>query len=185
MSGRKRALLAVAALLGPMAWLGITSASASDRGAENRLDGWPTSASGVASGQDAQRLAAARAALPREGVTRVFIAKLVREAEVDVGEEGESAGDFFVFEEDLFETSGRPTGSDSVRCELRVQTFACEGTIWVKGKGKIEIGGALFTENDLTVPVTGGTGVYEGIGGTLRVLDLDGGDTALIFHLVR
>ncbi len=43
----------------------------------------------------------------------------------------------------------------------------------------------MFAERDNAYAVTGGTGAYKGVGGELSVFDLAGGDTLLVFDLVR
>lgn len=173
---------AVVMLIG-VGWYGVASASG-DNDARSRFGssaGWPAATAAASMAQAEQQ-----AAGQRQGRTLAFVSEAVRGREIDINEDGFDAGDFFVFEERVFDSSGRDrVGRDSVRCELAVRTFGCLGTINIRGKGKIEIAGRLFAPRDNVIPVTGGTGAYEGVGGRLLVFDLRGGRTALVFHLTN
>jgi hypothetical protein len=110
----------------------------------------------------------------------------LREAEVNIPPKPFSAGDFFAFEEAVFNSSEqRRIGEDAGRCELGIRTFSCEATILIDGEGKIQIAGSLFGRRDATFPITGGTGRFQTAGGQMTVFDLQGGKTALIFHITR
>lgn len=92
----------------------------------------------------------------------------------------------FVFEETVYSARGREViGEDTVRCELGIRTFNCEATLRLAGRGKITVGGALFAPRDIVVPITGGTKDFRAVGGQLKVYDLRGGRTLLVFELVR
>ncbi len=118
--------------------------------------------------------------------TLIVVAEEVRDAFVDVGREGFSPGDFFLFEEKLFDnTRTERIGRDSVRCEAGLRTFTCEATFRINGRGKIRVAGSLFRETDNVVPVTGGTRDFKGVGGSLNVYDLPEGNTVFVFDLVK
>jgi hypothetical protein len=176
----------VAALAAGVVVLGVGAAVASGDDASTVVDramtgGWP--GRDVASLAEAERLAGAAGS---GAGTLILVARTVREAEVDVPPENFSPGDFFLFEDRLFDSSGtRAVGRDSGRCELGIQTFSCEATAQVTGKGKIRVAGSLFSENDAVLPVTGGTGAYEGVGGQVSIFEQAGDSTLLVFHLVR
>lgn len=137
--------------------------------------GWPVSSSAGPSAQ----AAASRADL-------VVRTREVRGAGVDLDPAGDSPGDFFHFEEIAFQPgTNRVVGRDAVRCELGIRSFSCTGTIRINGKGKIVIDGALFGFRGLTFAITGGTGRYAGVGGTLHVMEGAGGSTLLAFDFVR
>ena len=195
MQRKSIALFGVAALVAATGWIGAAGASAQeDSGAQataSSLRDWARqSASSVA---DAERLTAqSRAGLSASataGQTLTVISKPYqprREALVDVGPAGDSAGDFFIFEERVFDRSGTDlVGRDAVRCELGLRTFTCEATLRLNGKGSIRVAGTLFNERDNVFPVTGGTDAYQGVGGQLTVFELSGGRAALVFHLIR
>lgn len=109
-----------------------------------------------------------------------------REAEVDVGVEGESTGDFFVSEETVYNSGGgKVIGEDTVRCEAGIRTFSCAATIKLDGRGKIRVAGAFFGPHDVVLPITGGTQNFSGVGGQMKVFDLRGGRQLLVFELER
>lgn len=182
--GRRAMGLALAGLLAGAAAItagAATGTAAADTSAQGGWRGVP--AESVAA---AESMATASSARRPAGQTLLLVTEEVRSAGVDVGRRGESPGDFFMFEERLYDRSGsRVVGRDSVRCEVRIRTFSCEGTILVNGRGKIHVAGALFGPRDNVVPVTGGTGHFSGVGGELSVFDLRGGRTLLAFHLIR
>jgi hypothetical protein len=180
----------VAALAAGAVVLGVGAAVASGNDASTVVEratkgGWP--GRGVASVAEAERLAGVAGS---KAETLILVARTVREADVDLPPENApdefSPGDFFLFEDRLFNSSGtRPVGRDSGRCEGSIQTFTCEATAQIVGKGKIRVAGSLFSESDAVFPVTGGTGAYEGVGGQISVFDQADGSTLLVFHLVR
>ena len=177
MSARQRvAAVGVAGVVAAGAVV-VATGSASAGGGEA---GWPGRS--VASVADAEGATAAG----RNDSTLTVVTREVRGAGVDVGPEGESPGDFFVFEEKVFNRNrSERIGRDAVRCEAGLRTFTCEATIWIAGRGKIRVAGTLFRRNDNTVPVTGGTNDFKGVGGAVTVYDLRGGETVLVFSLVR
>lgn len=172
----------VAALTAGTAWFGIDAATAgSEQGVRgsDRLEfrGWQGKP--VDSVAQAQRMAGG-------GRTLALVAETERARGVDVGAKGESTGDFFIFEETLYNSrQSRVVGEDTIRCELGIRTFTCEGTIKVNKRGKIRVAGALFAPRDLVIPITGGTKDFRGVGGELEVFDLRGGRALLLFDLVR
>jgi len=172
-----------AALTAGAAWVGFGASSAGGEQAVPAADrvesrGWQGRT--VDSVAQAKQLAGA-------GRTLTLVSREERARGVDVGKTGDSVGDFFVFEESLYTSprSRRVIGEDTVRCELGIRTFNCEGTFRIDGRGKITVGSALFGPRDNAVPVTGGTREFSGAGGTLQVYDLRGGRTLLVFKLVR
>ncbi len=187
MNGRRivgmSAAIAVAATA---AWVGVAGATAGEDKASPRLEqamsmgNWPVrTVSSVAAGE---RLAASSAT---QGRTLTLVTRPLRDADVDVPPRGFSPGDFFVFEEAVFNRNANRVGEDSGRCEVGLRTFTCEATVSINGKGKIRIAGALFDRHDSTFPVTGGTGRYNTAAGSLTVFDLRGGRSVLVFNLTR
>ena len=184
----------VAALTAGAAWVGISAASADNQQASgggaqvsadsDRVDyrGWPSRP--VKSAAQAQALAE-RAGSGNDTLT--LVTEIERFRFVNVGGERFSTGDFVVFEETVFNGRGRRViGEDTVRCELGIRTFTCEATIKLDGRGKIRIAGALFSgRGDNVFPVTGGTNNFKAVGGQLKVFDLSGNKTLLVFELVR
>lgn len=159
-------------------WFGAGGASAGS--GEEKL-GWPDRA--VTSVAEAQRLSAAGRG---DDSTLIVVTRQVRDEFVDVGAEGFSPGDFVIFEEKVFNSTGTERiGRDSIRCEFGLRTFTCEGTIRISGRGKLRIAGTFFRPKDNVVPVTGGTRDFRGVGGSLKIYGLPNGDTVLVFNLVQ
>jgi len=101
---------------------------------------------------------------------------------VDVGKQGESAGDYFIFEGRLMR-NGEQVGRDFGRCLLGFRTFTCEATASIEGEGKIVVGGTLFSERrDFRLAITGGTGSFKDARGQLTVEE--GKATFLVFELL-
>ncbi len=160
-------------------WFGAGGANA---GSGEEQSGWP--GRGVTSMAEVQRMSAAAAR--GDDSTLIVVGRVVREAEVDLGREGFSPGDFIIFEEKLFDnTRTERIGRDSVRCEAGLRTFTCEGTLRIKGQGKIRIAGTIFRPTDNVIPVTGGTQDFRGVGGSLQFFGLGDRDTALVLDLVK
>jgi len=72
-----------------------------------------------------------------------------------------------------------------VKCTAGPSSFICDGTAVLFGKGKIIIYGAGFARGSDSYAVTGGTGIYKGVGGQLNVASLRGGDDLLAFEIKR
>jgi hypothetical protein len=115
----------------------------------------------------------------------------VQEAFIDVGEEGDSVGDYFVFSSDLFR-HGKKVGTDGgtgtfVRVEPDAFTvhFAAaaelpKGQITTQGLGTLTDGPL-----DFELAITGGTGRYRTAHGTLSVEDIGESETVLTFRIIR
>ena len=160
---------------------GIAWSSNGTAVATSKHHGWP-----VSHGADAAAKArAATATAVRSGDHALTVIEHeVRSAGVDVGEPGDSPGDYFLFESKLTDPrSGKVVGWDSGKCMLVVWTFRCEATAKINGKGKIEVGGSFFSATDNRIAVTGGTGSYDEAAGELVVMNLPSGDTQLTFLL--
>jgi len=161
-------------LVGGVAWTAL--ASGSSVGAVRHDTSWPVAAAPGAAQEAAQEARARGSQMIK-----------VREIEsrgryIDVGKQGESAGDYFIFEGRLMQ-NGEQVGRDSGRCMPGVRTFTCEASVLIRGKGKIVVAGTLFTDqNDIRLPVTGGTGAFKDARGELTVEE--GKATFLVFELL-
>jgi len=102
----------------------------------------------------------------------------VQDAELDLGEPGVGIGDQYVFSSDLFRVdNGRPAGQDGGACTIvridaatEAVTGHCVGTVSFP-RGQVTVQGLVtFAEDEaFDIAVTGGTGRYVGVGGTLTV----------------
>lgn len=99
--------------------------------------------------------------------------------DVDVGTEGESLGDYFVFSDDVYKR-GRLVGTLEGQCTVtRIDEEAgafhqqCLATV-VLPKGQLTVQGAIVFEAEsdqdrATLAITGGTGRYAGAAGQVHV----------------
>jgi hypothetical protein len=119
------------------------------------------------------------------GDTIRVVSTNTEEAFVDVGEPDFSIGDEFVFSSDLTK-HGRNVGHTGVVCtvtSVEREESQCVGTAWFH-RGQITIQGLLAGEpEEFEFPITGGSGAFEGTGGTLVVRELSDTQELLTFHL--
>jgi len=105
--------------------------------------------------------------------------------ELDHHPEGESLGDQFVFSSKLLK-DGDEVGHDGVVCTLvsvERQEGQCVATAWFDD-GQITVQGLInFTEDPPAVPITGGSGKYEGAEGELHIRPVSETKEVLTFHL--
>jgi len=107
------------------------------------------------------------------------------EAFVDVGEPDFSLGDSFVFSSTLTR-HGETVGHTGVVCTItsvQMEESQCVGTAWLR-RGQISVQGLLAGEpEEFELPITGGTGAFEGAGGTLVVRVISDTKERLTFHI--
>ena len=107
------------------------------------------------------------------------------EAFIDVGDPDFSLGDYFVFTSDLTKR-GKTVGHTGVVCTVTSVARGesqCVGTASLRD-GQITVQGLITEEPEVfTLPITGGTGAFEGAGGTLLVRVLSDTEDLLTFHL--
>jgi hypothetical protein len=105
---------------------------------------------------------------------------------VDTGDAGPSLGDQFVFSSQLTK-KGRTVGHTGVVCTITSVTTnesQCNGTAWFDRAGQIAIQGLVAGEPEqLEFPIIGGTGKFEGAGGTLKVREVSDTVEELTFKL--
>ena len=120
-----------------------------------------------------------------DGYTLRVLSTNTEEAFVDVGEPDFSLGDEFVFTSELTR-HGKTVGHTGVVCtvtSVEREESQCNGTAWFD-KGQIAIQGLVAGEPErFSFPIIGGTGVFEGAGGTLVVTELSDTEELLAFHL--
>jgi hypothetical protein len=89
---------------------------------------------------------------------------------LDLGAEGPSLGDQFVFTSKELK-DGEEVGHTGVACTLTSverEEFQCVATTWFRG-GQITIQGLIDGATTFTVPITGGSGKYQGAEGEVHV----------------
>ena len=104
---------------------------------------------------------------------------------VDVGAEGFSLGDEIVFSTNL-RKGGEKVGRLGVVCtftSLEHEEAECVATAWFRG-GQIAVQGLIAGEPErFVLPVTGGSGKYEGTKGEVHVRQVSDTTEILTFHL--
>jgi hypothetical protein len=120
----------------------------------------------------------------RERTFRV-VATFTEEAFVDVGDEGESLGDQFVFAARLSKR-GEQVGRAGAVCtfvSLERQEAQCVATFWF-GRGQITVQGLIGFAGELPpFAVTGGSGKYTGAEGVVHVREVTATKDVLTFRL--
>ena len=129
-----------------------------------------------------------------DGIKIVRVTEItVQQADIDLGESGDSLGDQFIFSGDLFK-HGKKVGIDGgvctiVRLEPMVSATAqCVATAELP-KGQITVQGLLtFTEETEGEPsflaITGGTGKYREAQGELKVDQDSETEAQLTFKII-
>lgn len=99
-----------------------------------------------------------------------------RDEFVDVGESGESVGDYFVINRDpLFNASRtEKVGESSGHCMFVDRAAECDVTFKLRG-GLITVEGLFEFQESSRFAVTGGTGAYKTAHGTLTITEGDEG----------
>ena len=129
-----------------------------------------------------------------DGVEIVRVTEVVgQEANLDLGDPGDSLGDQFIFSNDLFR-HGKKVGTDGgigtvVRLEPMVSATLQFAATAQLPKGQITVQGLVtFTDASEGEPfklaITGGTGQYKEAHGVLTI-DEEGAETRLTFLIIR
>jgi hypothetical protein len=110
-------------------------------------------------------------------ITFKLTSKLEHAAVVDNAPTGDSPGDLLVFTEKLYNARGKQVGTDAAQCtRLFDASSLCTGVYKLRG-GQIHV--QLVQPGPTGVydqAVTGGTGRYAGVRGTVTVDQQPGGD---------
>ncbi len=87
---------------------------------------------------------------------------------VDLGAQGDSPGDMFVFDQPLLNQAGQNIGSNSGFCvrTLPGQFNECQWTLTM-ADGTITVAGREADNGTSYIPVVGGSGAYTGVRGVL------------------
>ena len=139
---------------------------------------------GIATLTLAGALAAPASAAPRKSIRVVEHA--LTDATTDTGAAGDSAGDILTFANPVFNAADtKQAGSDQGYC-IRVvvgASYECTWTTFLKG-GQIVVQGPFYDTKDSTLAITGGTGRYRAVRGTMRLHSLaNGSKYDFTFHL--
>ncbi len=112
-------------------------------------------------------------------LTLRYLAVQTSSREINRGARGIGPGDSFAFTEKLLVRRG-VAGSDRVRCDVLSRTrFFCRGRLFFR-EGTIAVRGVISaTTGHPSLPITGGTGVFRGQRGRVRVGDAPHGHSSL------
>src|SRR4051794_29187659 len=121
-----------------------------------------------------------------KGKVVTVIEHATTDATTDTGASGDSAGDVLTFANDVF--NGGDTakiGTDQGYCIRTVAgaAYECNWTTLLP-KGQITVEGPFYDTKDSTLAITGGTGRYRHVRGTMDLQSLEGGTKyTFVFHL--
>ena len=119
--------------------------------------------------------------------TFTVVTKVLKAQDVDVGPAGESAGDFVVIKDAVWnDAETQRIGSDWIKCTFDFGTTAiCTVAFKISGRGQLTGTGAVdLSRQSFSFPITGGTGDFRHATGDARVTFEAGGGAAVIeFHL--
>jgi hypothetical protein len=129
-------------------------------------------------------LAVPASAAPRRTIRVVEHA--LTDTTTDTGAAGDSVGDILTFANPVFDRAdAKRAGSDQGYC-IRVvvgAAYECTWTTFLAG-GQIVVQGPFYDAKDSTLAITGGTGRYRAVRGTMRLHSLAGGSKYdFTFHL--
>lgn len=123
------------------------------------------------------------------GITRIaVIERATTDTVVDLTANGDSTGDLLTFHNELFdETNTEVVGTshgECVRIEVGV-SWECRWINFLEG-GSITVEGPFFDAESSALAITGGTGVYRGARGSMRVVARDdiGAEYDFIFRIL-
>ena len=130
--------------------------------------------------------------LERPGVVRITNREISRER-VDLGASGPSAGDQLVVSQLLYNRriTSRALGHEEVLCTSLGRGGVLGGgsrmctIMFFLPEGRLVVAGAVHNFLLFTLPVVGGTGIYDNVGGTLTATFLGASPTRqlLLFRL--
>ena len=92
---------------------------------------------------------------------------------IDIGVDGDSPGDLYLFDQPLLDADQRPIGTNSGFC-IRIvpgQTLQCQWTLTLalgSAKGSIQVAGREADQGTSGLAIVGGSGAYRGISGDMR-----------------
>jgi hypothetical protein len=100
-----------------------------------------------------------------------LVERATTDAVVDVGAEGDSAGDLLTFANEVYDKdNAAKVGTDSGWC-IRTAAGVSWECFWtlMLADGQITVAGPFLDAGDSTLAITGGTGAYAGARGELKL----------------
>ncbi len=95
----------------------------------------------------------------------------IHEVVTDTGATGDTPGDLLTFHNPVFNaTNTKRIGHDQGDC-IRISpaqgTWECRWITWIDGQGAITVEGAFYDAADSVLAITGGTGMFSNVRGTM------------------
>lgn len=186
--GRSRATPVTTAVITCLAiswaWVGLGSATATT--AKPSFHGWWQEGA-AAKASAGSTIASVKADAARTGSQVLLLyAHQVQNVYIDVGDASFSPGDYFMFVQQLrYSQGGAVVGRKAARCTIGPSSYICDGTVQIFGKGKITTYAGGFPHRDNRSAVTGGTGLYQGVGGQSSVVGLGGNNSLQALEIKR
>jgi allene oxide cyclase len=123
------------------------------------------------------------------GKTLFVVEHAITDTEVPLAPGGkDKAGDILVFHNPVYnQANTKKVGHDEgfcTRINVKAGIWECLWTTFVKG-GQITVQGPYYDARNSVLTITGGTGIYDGVRGEMRLLSRDGGkEYDFIFQLL-
>lgn len=138
---------------------------------------------------------AAHAAGPAPAAARAgtrtidVVERAVTDTTADTGPSGDSRGDVLAFANPVYDRADRHlVGHDNGSCVRTAvgSAYDCQWSLQLR-RGQIMVQGPFYDTRDSVLAITGGTGAFTGVTGTMRLhaRDAAGSSYDFTYHLVR
>ena len=121
----------------------------------------------------------------RQAATRVTVVEhAVSDTVVDLGAEGDSAGDLLAFANPIYDkANAKRVGRDQGSCVRTVvgKAWQCSWTTWL-GNGSLVVEGPFYDAKDSVLAITGGTGAYSRARGVMHLHTRNASGTLITFR---
>ena len=142
----------------------------------------PTAASLSIAADDGQEPAMAAPIWKTLHLTELYSARYTF---VDTGPKGDSIGDYGIFKDPVITQGGIRIGTIDAQC-IAGYSNMCSGSIRIPGRGQITFDGITPLGFDIDhYAITGGTGVFAGVGGVLTIQFPNVNSAALTLALTK
>ena len=121
----------------------------------------------------------------KQVATRVTVVEhAVSDTVVDLGPEGDSAGDLLAFANPIYDKAdAKKVGRDQGSCVRTVvgKAWQCSWTTWL-GNGSLVVEGPFYDAKDSVLAITGGTGAYSSARGVMHLHTRNAAGTLIAFR---
>ena len=112
-----------------------------------------------------------------------LVERALTDATVDLGTPGDSVGDLLTFANPVYDHANKvQLGTDQGYCVRVVvgKSWECFWTLILK-EGQITVEGPFFDQGDSLMAITGGTGKYNGVKGSMKLHPRDAKGSSYTF----